>query len=121
MTHPLVLVLARVLIASVFIVLGAERLLGAAGMGPLAGTSLSNGVLLLSLFELIAGTLIVVGWQVRALALVMAAVLLVDAVLAHPFWRFSGASQHAQLLHFFKNLATIGGLLLLAALGRRTR
>ncbi len=121
MNHPLILVLARVLIAGIFIVLGGERLIGAAGIGPMAGVSLSNVTLLLSAFELIVGLLIAVGWQVRPLALLMAAFLIVDAALSHPFWRYSGSAQHAQILHFFKNLATVGGLLLLAAMARRTR
>lgn len=121
MSHPFVLVLARVLLASVFIVLGGVRLLGAAGIGPLAGTALSNGALLFSAFELVVGLLIAFGWQVRWLALLMAAFLIADALLSHPFWRFSGAAQHAQLLHFFKNLSAVGGLVLLAATTRRTR
>ena len=37
-----------------------------------------------------------------------------DAVLAHPFWQHGGVVFHAQLLHFLKNVAAIGGLLLLA-------
>jgi putative oxidoreductase len=121
MNHPLVLVMARLLIASIFIVLGGERLLGAAGIGPLAGASFSNVTLLLSAFELIVGLLIAVGWRVRPLALLMAAFLIVDAVLSHPFWRYTGSAQHAQVLHFFKNLSVIGGLLLLATMARRAR
>jgi putative oxidoreductase len=80
---------ARALVASVFIILGLERVL-------------------------VAGLLIAFGWQARWVALLMAAFLVVDAVLSHPFWRFSGAEQHGQLLHFAKNLAAIGGLLLVA-------
>lgn len=121
MSHPLIPVLARILLASVFIVLGGDRLLGAAGIGPLAGTTISNGALLLSALELIIGLLIAAGWRVRALSLVMAAALIADAVLSHPFWNYGGAAQHAQLLNFFKNMAIVGGLLLLSSTGRRTR
>lgn len=116
MQNRFVLVVARVLLAGVFIGLGAERLLGAAGIGPAAGLSLSPAALAFSAFELVVGVLIAFGWQVRLLALVMAAFLLVDAFLSHPFWQFSGTAQHAQWLHFLKNLAVIGGLLLLASL-----
>ncbi len=118
MPHPTVLVIARVLLASVFIGLGAERLLGALGIGPAADVALSNAVLAFSAFELVAGLLIAIGWQVRWLSLLMAALLLVDAFLAHPFWQHSGAEQHAHLLHFLKNLAAIGGLLLLSSIGK---
>jgi len=120
-SHPFILALARVLLASIFIVLGGVRLLGAAGVGPLAGTVLSNGALLFSAFELVVGLLIAFGWQVRWLALLMAAFLIVDAVLSHAFWQYSDAAQHAQILHFFKNLCAVGGLLLLAATSRHAR
>jgi uncharacterized membrane protein YphA (DoxX/SURF4 family) len=63
-------------------------------------------------FELVAGVMIVFGWQLRWVALLMAALLLVDAFLAHPFWRYTGAEQHGQLLHYLKNFSMIGGLLL---------
>ncbi len=107
-------VAARVLLASVFIGLGASRLLAAAEVLPLPAASLSTGALAFSAFELVIGLLIAVGWQVRVLALLMAAFLCVDAVLAHPFWQHGGDEFHAQLLHFLKNVAAIGGLLLLA-------
>jgi putative oxidoreductase len=122
MNHPVFFAFARILIVCVFIGLGAERLLGAAGIGPAANITLSNGTLALSAFELIAGLLIAFGWQVRWLALLMAAFLTFDAALAHPFWRYAGTEQHAQLLHFLKNLSSIGGLLLLAIVsGTKTR
>lgn len=105
---------ARVLLASVFIGLGASRLLAAAGVLPLPATALSTGTLAFSAFELVIGLLIAVGWQVRWLAVLMAVFLGIDAVLAHPFWQHGGDEFHAQLLHFLKNVAAIGGLLLLA-------
>ena len=114
-------VIARVLLAGIFIGLGAERLLGAAGIGPLAGSAISNATLVLSALELVAGVLLAVGWQVRILALLIGAFLVVDAVLAHAFWRYLGAEAHAQWLHFLKNFAIVGGLLLLAANARGRR
>lgn len=113
--------IARVLLAGVFIGLGAERLLGAAGIGPLAGSAISNGTLVLSALELVAGLLLAAGWQVRILALLIAAFLVADAALAHPFWRYRGAEAHAQWLHFLKNFAIVGGLLLLATTARGRR
>ncbi len=121
MNSPALATLARVLLACLFIGLGAERLLGAAGIGPLAGTSLSNGTLVLSAVELVAGVLLAIGWQVRVLAVLIAAFLVVDAVLAHAFWRHAGGAAHAHWLHFLKNLAIVGGLLLLAGNARARR
>jgi putative oxidoreductase len=79
------------------------------------------GALAFGAFELVAGLLIVFGWQLRWVALLMAAFLLIDAFLAHPFWRYTGAEQHGQLLHFLKNVSMVGGLLLLSSPGVRQR
>jgi putative oxidoreductase len=67
-----------------------------------------------SVFELIAGLLVMVGWKVRWVASLLALFILVDAFLAHAFWEHVVAERHGQLLHFLKNLSTLGGLLLLA-------
>ncbi len=99
----------RVFLSSVFVGLGIERVILA-----VAGTSGGTGALAFAIFELVAGVMILVGWQVRWVALVMAAFLLVDAFLSHQFWRYAGAEQHGQLLHFLKNFTMIGGLMLLS-------
>lgn len=113
MNPRLLYVLARVLVASVFVGIGTERLLSAAGV--LSGRSVgSTGSIILSCFELLAGVAIMAGWQVGRIALLLAVFLAVDAFLTHPFWRYDGLEQHGQLLNFLKNLSSIGGLLLLS-------
>jgi putative oxidoreductase len=103
---------ARVLIASVFVGLGFERLLVGAGL--LAGAPVSAGAVVFSAFELIAGLAVMLGWKVRWVASLLALFSLVDAFLAHAFWTYPAAERHGQLLHFLKNLSTLGGLVLLA-------
>jgi putative oxidoreductase len=116
MAERALLIVARILIPSVFVGLGIERLLIAAGL--VAGPPVSAGAALFSAFELAAGLAIMVGWKVRWVALVLAAFILVDAFVAHPFWAFAGGPErHGQLLHFLKNFSTLGGLLLLVWLG----
>jgi putative oxidoreductase len=95
---------ARVLIASVFVGLGFERLLVGAGL--LAGAPVSAGAVAFSAFELIAGLAVMLGWKVRWVASLLALFILVDAFLAHAFWTYPAAEQHGQLLHFLKNLST---------------
>ncbi|MES2705593.1 MAG: DoxX family membrane protein [Verrucomicrobiota bacterium] len=116
------LLAARILIPCVFIGLGAERLLMAAGLFQ-TGAPVSAAAVGFSLFELTAGLLIAFGRQVELLSWIMAIFLAVDAAASHPFWNFSGPEFHAQLLHFLKNLSSIGGLLLLAwvAAGGKSR
>jgi putative oxidoreductase len=113
MKQPVPYVAARILIAAVFAGLGAERLLVAAGAltgrkpPGLAGLAFSG-------FELLAGLAIMIGWQAGRLALLLAVMLTVDAIVAHPFWLHEGVTQHDQLLHFLKNFSIVGGLLLLS-------
>ena len=114
-SSDVVYVVARVLVASVFIGLGAERLLMAVGV--ISGGPVSAGTVAFSAFELAAGLAIAFGWQVTWLSLLMAAFLVVDAVASHPFWAVEASERHGQVLHFLKNLAAIGGLLLLAWIG----
>ena len=115
------LVVARILIPSVFVGLGLERLLIAAGL--VDGPPVSASAAAFSAFEVLAGLAIMIGWQTRWVAAVLAAFICADAFLAHPFWTYAGAERHDQLLHFLKNFSTLGGLLLLIWLsgGRRGR
>lgn len=103
------LLLARLLLASVFIVMGAWRLWGAAQGVPTSGATLT-----FSGFELVLGLLVAAGWQLRWTALLSALLMLADALLSHPFWSFSGDARSAQLLHFMKNINIIGGFVLLS-------
>jgi hypothetical protein len=90
----------RILIPGVFVGPGLERIL--VGAGIIAGAPTSAGALVFSVLELLAGLL--------------ALCILVDAFLAHAFWTYPTAERHGQLLHFLKNLSTLGGLMLLAGL-----
>jgi putative oxidoreductase len=107
---------ARILIPSVFVGLGLERLLVGAGL--LAGAPISAGAVVFSALELIAGFVVMLGWKVRWVASLLALFILLDAFLAHAFWTYPAAERHGQLLHFLKNLSTLGGLVLLAWLDR---
>ncbi len=105
---------ARVLSSSVFVGLGLERLLTATGVVGGGAAPAGAGAVAFGVFELVAGLMILLGWQLRPVALLMAAFLVVDAFLSHRFWRYAGVEQHEQLLHFLKNASIVGGLLLLS-------
>ncbi|WP_420145156.1 DoxX family protein [Sphingobium sp.] len=64
------------------------------------------------LVELIGGALLVVGYKVRAVAAIMALFTLATAIIFH-----NQLADQTQFLFFFKNIAIIGGLLQLVALG----
>jgi len=103
------MVLARVLMASVFMVMGGWRLWSAS-----QGATIANGTLIFSGLELILGLLVLSGWKLRWTAALAALLMLADALMSHPFWTLQGAERGAQLLHFMKNIGFIGGLLLLS-------
>jgi putative oxidoreductase len=110
-TDNYLLIAARVLVPSVFIALGVERLLIYSGLVP--GPQFSAGAIAFSVFELVLGALIVLGWKLRFTAGLMAIFIVIDAFASHPFWTVSTAEAHDQYLHFAKNLSTLGGLVLL--------
>jgi putative oxidoreductase len=102
-------VLARLLLASVFVVMGSSRLLAA-----YHGSAVAGSTLVFSTAELVLGLLIASGWRLRWTASLAALLMLVDALMSHPFWHGDAAERSAQLLHFMKNIGLVGGLLLLA-------
>ena len=102
-------VLARLLLASAFIVMGAWRLWAAYN-----GVATSGATLSFSAAELVLGVLVAAGWKLRWTALLSAALMVADAVLSHPFWAFAEPDRSAQLLHFMKNVNIVGGFLLLS-------
>lgn len=108
--------LAQWLLAAVFLVAGGFRLWQA-----LRGVPIGNDTLLLSTAEVLLGVLLAAGWQLRAVALFAAALLVAEAALSHPFWRLSGGAQMTQLLQFMKNMGLVGGLVLLSGAGGAKR
>ncbi len=108
------MVLARWLLACGFVVTGGYRLFTALG-----GATLGTDALLLAAAQLVLGVLIAAGWQLRWTGLLAAALVLVDAALAHAFWDAHGAARGAQLRQFLQSLPLVGGFLLLALVSPR--
>lgn len=113
--------LGRILIALLFIPAGLSKIGGFAGT---VGYIASKGLPLPQVAA--AGTIVVevavaaallVGFKARYAALVLAAFTLVAAVIFHNFWAVPAEQVMMQQINFFKNLAIVGGLLLVAAFG----
>lgn len=104
----------RILIALIFIIAGAGKLMDPAGT---AGYMQSAGVPTLFLWptialELLGGIAIVLGFQTRIVSYLLAFFCIAAAVLFH----MDFSNQMQQIL-FLKNLAIAGGFLLLASSG----
>jgi putative oxidoreductase len=112
-TNPAAL-LGRVLLAAIFLLSGGSKIGAyAETAAQMTKVGIPGGLLpLVIVLELVAGLLVVVGWQTRIAALALA----VFTLLATYFFHFDFGSQE-QTIHFLKNMAIIGGLLVLAAAG----
>ena len=113
--------LGRVLLAVLFIVSGWGKIGGFDGTaGFIASKGLPLPQVLTALaiaVELGGGVLLLAGWKARWAALAMAAFTIVITPIFHGFWNAPAAEAMDQQIHFLKNIAIIGGLLMVAALG----
>ena len=115
------LLLGRVLLGSIFVISGYGKLFGLAAF---AASLEKNGVPYASMLapvgacvEFFGGLAIVLGVEVRAAALLMIAFVIVATLISHRFWEFADAVRRAQVTQFSKNVAIIGGFVLLHAAG----
>lgn len=114
-------VVARILLALMFILSGFGKLMdiqGTAGYVASGGlpfpTLLAVGV---GAFELFGGLALVVGFQARLVGLFMGLFTLAASVVFHPYWAVAADQQFVTQLLFMKNVSVAGGLLLVSALG----
>ncbi|MDH5580045.1 MAG: DoxX family protein [Betaproteobacteria bacterium] len=106
--------IARVLMALIFVLSGLSKI-GAADATVVYMEAMGvPGILLWPtiIFEIVAGLLIVVGYQTRIAAFLLAGFCLVSAVVFHHQF-----ADQIQMIMFLKNLAMAGGFLLLSSVG----
>ena len=119
--HSTILLVSRILLAGVFLVFGIRKLMAVAGTaGYFAKLGLPMAdvlVWLVILIEVGGALLLIVGWKTRFAAWMLAAFVVLATLAAHRYWEFEAAQYVAQLTNFMKNLAIVGGLLLVAAAG----
>ena len=115
------LLLGRVLLGSIFVISGYGKLMGLAAFA--AGLE-KNGVPYASMLapigagvEFFGGLAIVLGIETRYAALLMIAFVIVATLISHRFWELEDAARRAQVTQFSKNVAIIGGFVLLHAAG----
>jgi putative oxidoreductase len=120
-TKTPVVLLARLLLALMFVLAGAGKF---ADLGGTAGYIASKGLpapmvlaFATAALEVLGGLAIMVGFQARAAALALAGFTLLATLLFHNFWAQPADQQFVQQLMFMKNLSVVGGLLLVFAFG----
>ena len=112
--EPAGLVLGRLLLASLFILEGWSKLRSYDAAAAYMNRFGVPGVLLPAVIavELAGGLMIAIGWRTRVAALALAVFSILAAVLFH-----ANVADRNQLLHFEKDLAIAGGLMVLAFAG----
>ena len=117
MPNSSVITVSRILLSIIFIVAGAGKLMGgpanfAGYLGQLGFPAPLFFAWATTLLELVGGLMLLVGFQVRAVAIALAAFCVASAFVAH----FDFADQ-TQMSSFMKNIALAGGYLLLTVTG----
>ncbi|MBX9816472.1 MAG: DoxX family protein [Burkholderiaceae bacterium] len=118
--NPLALV-ARVLLAALFVPAGISKIAGFAGtVGYIGSVGLPLpivGAVLAIVAEAGGGIALLLGFQTRIAALVLAVFTVVAGVFFHAFWAAAPEAAQMQQIMFMKNIAIAGGLLMLTAFG----
>lgn len=117
LNQDLASLVARLLIAPLFIVFGFEKITGyTSSAGYMEAYGLPGFLLPLAILaELGGGLAILLGVYSRWAALALAGFCIITALVFHTAW--SGDGGQGQFINFMKNIALAGGLLLLAANG----
>jgi putative oxidoreductase len=116
-----VILVARILLMVLFVMFGWSKLTGFAGTVAYMTSSGAPvpelSAVIAVVMELVVGVALLVGFFTRPLALLLAVYTLGTAIIGHHYWNMTGAMQYDNMIHFYKNISIIGGLLLLCVTG----
>ena len=109
------LLVARILMALIFVVSGVFKIAGFADtVGYIASKGLpfpAVAAVAAIIVELGGGLMLIVGWKVRWAALAMMLFTFAAALIFHDFWNAGADAAQNQMIHFMKNISMAGGLL----------
>lgn len=118
--NPLALV-GRLLLALLFLPAGIMKIGGFAGTAGYIGSKglplPELGAMIAIIVEVGGGLALIAGFGTRMAALALAVFTLVATFVFHNFWGVPADQAMMQQLMFYKNIAVVGGLLVLAAHG----
>ena len=113
--------IARVLLASIFIWSGFGKLTGFEGLASgIAAKGLPLPTVLAAVavaMELGGGILLLIGLRARWIGLLFVLFLLVITPMYHDFWNAAADAVMSQKVNFMKNVAIMGGMLMVFAFG----
>jgi putative oxidoreductase len=119
--RPATALVGRILLATLFLVSGFAKLAdpaGTIGFMNMAGIpSADTLVYVAAVAEILGGLAVAVGFLARLAGVGLVLLLIPIQFYFHAFWNMEGAEAKTNLVQFTKNLAIMGGLLLLVAHG----
>jgi len=107
-------VVARVFLAHIFILAGLSKVSAYAGTQQYMESMGIPGILLpmVILLEVVAGLALLLGWQTKIMAAMLAGFSIMAAVIFH-----ANFADQMQMILFMKNISIAGGLLMLVSYG----
>lgn len=140
---PAFIAIGRVLFAVLFIFSGAQKLLDLAETTQMISAKIAipdaltvyttqlEGVtgmpmaqllaIAAAVVELVCGLAIALNFGARFFAIVLIFFVIVATFYGHDFWNQTGPEQKNNMIHALKNLSLIGGLFIIAGVGRGRR
>ncbi len=113
--------LGRLLFVALFLPAGLSKLFGFAGtvgyFGSLGIPMAPAAVAATIAIEVLGSIALLFGFKTRYVAFALAGFTLLASVVGHAFWAAPAEQAFVQQLMFFKNIAVVGGLLVLASAG----
>ena len=113
--------LGRIFLALLFVVSGIGKITGYAGTAALmASKGLPMVEILLPLtiaVELGGGLMLAMGWKTRWAAAALFLFLIPTTLIFHQFWGIDPKLMQMQKVNFLKNVAIMGGMLMVLAIG----
>ena len=120
-TQDTVALVARILLAVMFIISGFGKITGfdgTAGYIASKGLPMPQVVAALTIaMELGGGLMLAAGFKARWAALALAIFTLLAAIIFHNFWAVEAAQKMGQQINFMKNITIAGGMLMVFAFG----
>lgn len=115
------ILIARFLLALLFLIFGWEKLgdySGTVAYMTQSGAPLPTIAALVAIVvEFVLSIAIILGIWTRPLAVVLALYSLATAYIGHPYWSMEGVNRSANMINFYKNFSIIGGFMLLYLTG----
>jgi putative oxidoreductase len=115
------LLLGRILLGGIFVLSGYGKLMG---LSAFAASLEQKGVPFAAVMALIGapveffgGLAIVLGIETRYAAALMVGFVIMATLISHRFWEYQDAARQMQQTHFLKNVAIIGGFVVLFVQG----